>query len=314
MTTGVGRASAAEAATGLRRRRGSKRVSLRRDERRTAIAMVSPAVLLILAVAFLPVLYTVYLSLHDATVSSTGEFVGLRNYADAFGDPVYREALANTAIFTTVSVTLELVLGLAIALAINGAFRARGLVRTAVLVPWAFPVVVSAVMWRLMLQDQVGIVTYLVQQLGLTQDPIPSDRSSLMVAAIGVDVWKTTPFMALLLLAGLQTIPREITEAALVDGANAVQRLLRVTLPLLKPAILVALLFRTLEAWSVYDLFWVMSDRRLESLSTYVFEGVRVSQLQFSTGTAAAVFVFLTAIVIAVVFVKGFGARALEAD
>ena len=314
MTTGVGRASAAEAATGLRRRRGSKRVSLRRDERRTAIAMVSPAVLLILAVAFLPVLYTVYLSLHDATVSSTGEFVGLRNYADAFGDPVYREALANTAIFTTVSVTLELVLGLAIALAINGSFRARGLVRTAVLVPWAFPVVVSAVMWRLMLQDQVGIVTYLVQQLGLTQDPILSDRSSLMVAAIGVDVWKTTPFMALLLLAGLQTIPREITEAALVDGANAVQRLLRVTLPLLKPAILVALLFRTLEAWSVYDLFWVMSDRRLESLSTYVFEGVRVSQLQFSTGTAAAVFVFLTAIVIAVVFVKGFGARALEAD
>jgi trehalose/maltose transport system permease protein len=314
MTTGVARASVAEPESGrLPRRRTVKRGSLRRQERRTAIAMVSPAVALIVAVAFLPVLYTIYLSFHDATVSSTGGFVGLANYADAFADPVFREALVNTTIFTVVSVTLELALGLAIALAINRRFRARGLVRTSVLLPWAFPVVVSALMWRLMLQDQVGIVTYLVQQSGLTDNPILSDRESLMVAAIGVDVWKTTPFMALLLVAGLQTIPRDVTEAALVDGASAIQRLTRITLPLLKPAILVALLFRTLEAWSVYDLFWVMSDRQLGSLSTYVFEGVRVSQLQFSTGTAAAVFVFLTSIAIALVFIKGFGARSMEA-
>jgi trehalose/maltose transport system permease protein len=116
--------------------------------------------------------------------------------------------------------------------------------------------------------------------------------------------------MALLLLAGLQTISREVIEAALVDGATFVQRLLRITLPLLKPAILVALLFRTLDAWSVYDLFWVMSDRRLESLSTYVYEGVRVSQLQFSTGNAAAVMVFLSSIAIALLYIKGLGARA----
>ncbi len=315
MTPWVGRAGTAEPGVrGVRGRRRGRPATLRREERRTAIAMVSPAVLLILAVAFLPVLYTIYLSLHDATVSSTGGFVGLRNYADAFDDAVFREALANTGVFTVVSVTLELVIGLAIALAINRRFRARGFVRTAVLLPWAFPVVVSALMWRLMLQDQVGIVTYLVGQLGLTDQPILSDRSSLMIAAIGVDVWKTTPFMALLLLAGLQTVPRELAEAALVDGATPVQRLFRITLPLLKPAILVALLFRTLEAWSVYDLFWVMSDRRLESLSTYVFEGVRVSQLQFSTGTAAAVMVFLGAIVIALVFIKGFGTRTMEAD
>jgi trehalose/maltose transport system permease protein len=295
----------------LRRRSGTPR-TLKREERRTAIAMVSPAVLLILAVAFLPVLYTIWLSLHDATVTRTGEFVGLRNFTDAFADPAFREAFANTSIFTVVSVSLELVLGLAIALAIDRSFRARGAVRASVLVPWAFPVVISALMWRLMLQDQVGIISYLAQEIGLTEDPILSDRTSLMVAAIGVDVWKTTPFMALLLLAGLQTIPRDVKDAALVDGAGPVQRLFHITLPLLRPAILVALLFRTLEAWSVYDLFWVMSNRQLESLSTYVFEGVRVSQLQFSTGTAAAVLVFLSSILIALVYIKGVGARTLE--
>jgi trehalose/maltose transport system permease protein len=296
--------------------RGRRRriAAARRDERRTAIAMVSPAVALIAAVAFLPVLYTIYLSLHQATVTRTGGFVGLDNYSAALRDPVFTEALANTAIFTAVSVAIELAIGLGVALAINEAFRGRGLLRAAVLVPWAFPVAISALMWRLMLQDQVGIVSYFAQTLGLTHDPILSDRTALMVSAIGIDVWKTTPFMALLLLAGLQTIPQDVTEAARVDGATFLQRLWRITLPLLKPAILVALLFRTLEAWSVYDLFWVMSDRRLESLSTYVYEGVRVSQLQFSTGTAAAVMVFVAAIAIALVYIRGFGARAFADD
>jgi trehalose/maltose transport system permease protein len=301
-------APATVAATGRRRRR--RATSRRADEIRTAFAMVSPAVALIVVVAFLPVLYTIYLSLHQATVSHTGDFVGLDNYSAALRDPVFKEALANTTIFTVASVTIELVLGLVVALAINEAFRARGLLRASVLVPWAFPVAISALMWRLMLQDQVGIVTYLAQTLHLTDNPILSDRTALMICAVGVDVWKTTPFMALLLLAGLQTISREVIEAAMVDGATFLQRLVRITLPLLKPAILVALLFRTLDAWSTYDLFWVMSDRRLESLSTYVYEGVRVSQLQFSTGTAAAVMVFASAIVIALVYIKGLGTRA----
>ncbi len=274
--------------------------------------MVSPAVLLILAVALVPVLYTVYLSVHDSSVTTTGEFVGLRNYGDVLADPVFGEALFNTAVFTVVSVSIELVLGLAIALTIDRAFKARGLVRAAVLVPWAFPVVISALMWRLMLQDQVGIVTYVVQTLGLSDGAILSDRFSLMVAAIFVDVWKTTPFMALLLLAGLQTIPREIRDAALVDGATAWQRLLRLTLPLLKPAILVEVLFRTLEAWSVYDLFWVMSDRKLSSLSTYLYESGRVSQLDFAPWTAAAVFVCVSALLIALILVRGLGVRSAQ--
>jgi multiple sugar transport system permease protein len=273
---------------------------------------VSPAVGLILLVAFVPVLYTVYLSVHDATITRTGGFVGLRNYLDAWGDPTFRVALRNTVTFTVVSVALELLIGLGVALGIHRAFRGRGLVRTAVLVPWAFPVVISALMWRLMLQDQVGIISYVASSLGVIDGPILSDDTALMVAAVVVDVWKTTPFMALLLLAGLQTISRDVYEAAEVDGATRWQRFRHITLPLLKPAILVAVLFRTLEAWAVYDLFWVMSDRRLESLSTYVFEGVRVSQLGFATGTAAAVVVFVTSILIALGFIKGLGVRTGE--
>jgi len=281
-------------------------------ERRTARWMVSPAILLIVAVAFFPVAYSVYLSLHDASITSVGGWVGFDNYAQLFRDSKFTGALLNTAVFTAVSVTIELVLGLTIALGLNQAFRGRGAVRTAVLLPWAFPVVVSALMWRLMLQDQVGIVSYLVQSLGLADSPILSDRTSLLIAAILVDVWKTTPFMALLLLAGLQTVPKDVIEAAKVDGAGALRRLFSITLPLLKPTILVALLFRTLEAWGVYDLFWVMADRQLDSLSTYTFEGVRVSQLNFAPGTAAAVFTFFAALAIALVFIKLLGARTAE--
>jgi trehalose/maltose transport system permease protein len=290
----------------------SRRKGPSADEGRTATWMISPAVLLIVAVAFFPVAYSWYLSLHDASVTQVGNWVGFDNYVTVFQDPHFTEALTNTVLFTAISVSLELVLGLAIALGLNQAFRGRGLVRTSVLLPWAFPVVVSALMWRLMLQDQVGIVTYVVQSLGLTDSPILSDHTSLLIAAILVDVWKTTPFMALLLLAGLQTLPKDLIEAAKVDGAGPLRELFSITLPLLKPTILVALLFRTLEAWGVYDLFWVMTDRQLDSLSTYTYEGVRISQLNFATGTAAAVFTFMAAVAIALVFIKLLGARTAE--
>jgi trehalose/maltose transport system permease protein len=207
------------------------------------------------------------------------------------------------------SATREFIIGLARALAINRAFRGRGLVRAAVLVPWAFPTVISAVMWRLMFQDQVGIVQYVASSIGLISEPILSDRTLLLIGAILVDVWKTTPFMALLLLAGLQVIPADVYEAARVDGASVMQRFFRITLPLLKGAILVAVLFRTLDAYRVYDLFWVLGNRSLGSLSTFVYEGVRISQLQFGQGNAAAVFVFVTAFLLALFFIKVLGMR-----
>ncbi len=276
-------------------------------ERRMAYYMVLPSLLIILLVAFYPVVYSMWLSLHQATVGNVGEFVALQNYVSMARNDDFQAGLFNTVVFTVVSVTIEFIVGLGIALAINRAFRGRGLVRAAVLVPWAFPTVISAVMWRLMFQDQVGIINYAANALGVISQPILSDNTLLLIGAIAVDAWKTTPFMALLLLAGLQTIPGDVYEAARVDGANVMQRFFRITLPLLKPAILVALLFRTLDAYRVYDLFWAMSDRQLESLSTYVYKGVRVSQLQFATGNAAAVFIFLTAFAIAIFFIKVLG-------
>ncbi len=276
-------------------------------ERRTAYYMVLPTLVIILAVAFYPIVYSIWLSLHNATLNNLGDFVGIENYVQMFQNGDFREALLNSTVFTVVSVSIEFVVGLAIALAINRAFRGRGLVRAAVLVPWAFPTAISAAMWRLMFQDQVGIIQYVVSSLGLISQPILNDRTLLLIGSIVVDAWKTTPFMALLLLAGLQTIPGDVYEAARVDGASVMQRFFSITLPLLKPAILVALLFRTLDAWRIYDLFWVMSDRQLESLSTFVYKGVRISQLQFAEGNAAAVFIFISAFAIAIFFIKVLG-------
>ncbi|HET9927894.1 MAG TPA: sugar ABC transporter permease [Rubrobacter sp.] len=276
-------------------------------ERRTAYYMVLPSLLVIVVVAFFPILYGIVLSLTDSTVTAFGSFVGLENYTEMFQDPDFRVGLFNTVIFTVASVTLEFIIGLGIALAVNRAFRGRGLVRAAILVPWAFPTVISAVMWRLMFQPGIGIFQYLAETIGLISGPVLSDPTLLLIAAILIDVWKTMPFMALLLLAGLQVIPGEVYEAARVDGANVWQRFFRITLPLLKGAILVAVLFRTLDAYRVYDLFWAFGARELQSLSTFVYEGVRISQLQFGPGNAAAVFIFVTAFLIALFFIKVLG-------
>ena len=297
-----------------KKRRGVLREEFGNPERRTAYYMILPTLFIILVVAFYPILYSLVLSVTDSNINVFGSFVGLENYVNMFQNVEFREGLVNTVVYTVISVFFEFIIGLAIALAINRAFRGRGLVRAAVLVPWAFPTVISAVMWRLMFQDQVGIINYVANAIGLISEPILSDRTLLLIAAILVDVWKTTPFMALLLLAGLQTIPGDVYEAARVDGANVMQRFFRITLPLLKSAILVAVLFRTLDAYRVYDLFWAMSNRELESLSTFVYKSLRVSQLLFPTGNAAAVFIFITAFLLALFFIKVLGMQTSTED
>jgi trehalose/maltose transport system permease protein len=288
--------------------------SLARRERRTAWMMVSPTLLVVLGIAFLPVVDTIYLSFHNATVAQTGTLAGLANYSFLFHDSAFRLALLNTVVFTVISVAIELVLGMAVALALHRRFRGRGIVRAIVLIPWAFPLSVAAVIARLMLQDQVGIFSYLAHAAGLVHSPILTNPTALLMSVIVVDVWTSTPFITLMLLAGLQTIPQDVMEAAHVDGATPIKRFFRITLPLLKPAMLVALLFRTLQAWAVYDLFYVMAQRQIDSLSTYVYEGVRISELNFAPGTAAAVFTFVTSLVIALLFIKGFGTRTVQED
>ena len=297
----------ATAPTSEKKKRGWLREEFGNPERRIAYYMILPALLIILLVAFYPVTQALRLSLTNSNINGAGPFVGLRNYVLMFQNSEFQEGLINTVIFTAVSVFFEFVLGLAIALAINRAFRGRGLVRAAVLVPWAFPTVISAVMWRLMFQDQVGIIQYVASALNIISRPILSDQTLLLIGAIVVDTWKTTPFMALLLLAGLQVIPGEVYEAARVDGASVIQRFFRITLPLLKPTILVAVLFRTLDSYRVFDLFWAMSNRELESLSTFVYKGVRISQLNFPLGNAASVFIFVSAFLLALFFIKALG-------
>jgi len=282
----------------------------RTSERRTAYYMIAPAVLLILAIAFFPMIYGILLSFQEIIPNQPREWVGLENYRAIFEDTDFRTGLLNTSIFTVASVSLEFLFGLLIALGLNRTFKGQGAGRAIALVPWAFPTAVSALMWRLMYQD-AGIMAYLAERLGYQGSILTSD-GALLVAAIIVDIWKTTPFMAILMLAGLQVIPLDVYEAARVDGATTMQTFWRITLPLLKPAILVALLFRTLDSWRVFDLFYVMGGNELDSLSTYVFEGVKISQLQISLGNAAAVFIFLSSLAIAAVFIKVLGARAQQ--
>jgi trehalose/maltose transport system permease protein len=283
-------------------------------ERRLAYILVTPALVIILAIALFPLLYAIWLSFQEIIINQSSTFVGLQNYVEMFQDSDFHSALINTSVFTVLSVSLELVAGMAIALALNRVFTGRGIVRATALAPWAFPPAIAAVMWRLMFQDQVGggIVAYLIKSSGIYTHPILGNDAALIGAAVLVDAWKTTPFMALLLLAGLQVIPQDVYEASKVDGATSWQQFWRVTLPLVKPAMLVALLFRTLDAWRVYDLLWVMGNRQLNSLSVYVYNGVKISQLNFSLGNAAAIFIFLSSITIAFVFIKVLGTRAVE--
>src|SRR4051795_12906381 len=225
------------------------------SEKRLAFLMVSPSMILIAIVAAYPILYAIWLSLHEYSVRVAGlsRWAGLRNYSTALQDSQFWSALVTTLVFTASSVFLELVIGLAMALAMHSAFRGQGVLRTVVLVPWAVLTVVTGIMWRTIFESPQGLVNSIIggDTVWLGQEP------QALIVIIVADVWKTAPFMALLILAGLQTIPGEIYEAARVDGATKWQRFVKITLPLLKPAILVALIFRTLDALRIFDLPYV---------------------------------------------------------
>jgi len=243
-------------------------------------------------------------------------FVGFAHYTRFLHEPRLWMALWNTTVFTVVSVSLELVLGLGIALLINRSFKGRGLVRAAVLIPWAIPTVISALMWKFLYDGQNGIVAKLFAEIGIIDNmaTLLTTKWGAMFAVIFADVWKTTPFMALLLLAGLQTIPQSLYEAAEVDGASRIQQFFRITLPLLKPTILVALLFRTLDAFRVFDLIYVLTGggpaNSTETISIYAYKTM-FAQLNFGAGSALSVIVFLCVALISIFYIKLLGANVL---
>ncbi|WP_280769766.1 sugar ABC transporter permease [Salipaludibacillus daqingensis] len=244
-------------------------------------------------------------------------FIGLKNYGKYFSDARMWSAMGNTVFFTVVSVFFELTIGLAVALVINRAFIGRGAVRAAVLIPWAIPTAVSAMMWSYLYDGQSGVIAHYFSQIGLISDAstLLSTGSGAMFSIILADVWKTMPYMALLLLAGLQTIPDALYEAAEVDGANKWQRFMNITLPMLKSAILVALLFRTLDAFRVFDLIYVLTGggpaNSTESISVYAYQ-VLFAQSNFGEGSVLSVIVFLSVALISILFIKLIGSDLFE--
>ncbi|PWK13835.1 carbohydrate ABC transporter permease [Tumebacillus permanentifrigoris] len=243
-------------------------------------------------------------------------FVGLAYYKQFLSDSRMWSSLGNTALFTVVSVVFELVLGLWIAVLINKQFVGRGLVRAAVLIPWAIPTVISALMWKFMYDGQNGILSHLMWQVGLISDPavLLTTKAGAMFSTIFADVWKTTPFMALLLFAGLQTVPESLYEAAEVDGATKAQQFWRITLPMLKSSIMVALLFRTLDAFRVFDLIYVLTGggpaNSTETISIYAYKTM-FAQMEFGAGSALSVLVFLCVALISMGYIKILGADLL---
>ncbi|KGX91553.1 ABC transporter permease [Pontibacillus halophilus JSM 076056 = DSM 19796] len=239
-------------------------------------------------------------------------FVGLSNYTSYFQESRLWQSIGVTSLFTVVSVFFELILGLAIALLINRAFIGRGAVRASVLIPWAIPTAVSAMIWKFLYDGQSGVIAHYFEQLGFIQDAgqLLTTSAGAIFSVIFSDVWKTTPYMALLLLAGLQTIPHQLYESAQVDGANAWHRFYKITLPMLKSTILVALLFRTLDAFRVFDLIYVLTGggpaNATEAVSVYAYK-ILFAQQNFGAGSALSVVVFICVAIISTLFIRFIG-------
>jgi len=293
-----------------RKRGGGPEGVLGRSRERLGWMLIAPTVLTLLVVAIYPLIRTVWLSFTNARLGSTRavDFVGLENYTYLLTNSTFLKSIWNTIAFTVGSVALETILGLGVALVIHSSFKGRGLVRTAILVPWAIPTVVSAQMWAWMYNDVFGVINDLwVVQLGILPQKVAwlANPSTALAAIIFVDVWKTTPFMALLLLAGLQVIPEDLYEAARVDGANRWQSFWRITLPLLKPALLVALVFRTMDALRVFDVIFVMKSYALETISMAIFARQTLIDLQrIGEGSAASVIVFAIIAVFVLLYIR----------
>ena len=294
----------------------AKQTDLNKQRVRSAWIFLVPMLAVLLMVAVWPLARTIWLSLTDAKIDMMSgpdvKFVGLDNYIGEYGlfftgseiiSPAWWGAIKNTFFFSIVSVTLETIFGLAVALVLNAEFKGRGLVRTAVLVPWAIPTIVSAKMWDWMLQQQFGIINLFLVWLGFDRIAFTTDYP--MLSVLIADVWKTTPFMALLILAALQMLPKDCYEAAKVDGIHPVKVFFKVTLPLIKPALLVAVIFRLLDALRVFDVIYIMTgtNEQTISMSGFVREKL-IANGYAGEGSAASTVLFLIIAACTLIYMK----------
>ena len=283
----------------------AERSQLTRSRVRAAWLFLAPMIFVIVLVAGWPLARTIWFSLTDANLSdlASAEFIGLANYLElvdgewygVLADPDWWNAVWNTLYFSVISVTLETVLGLVIALVLNANFPGRALVRTAVLIPWAIPTIVSAKMWGWMLNDQYGIINHMLLSVGLIAQPLAWTASPdlAMTSVVLADVWKTTPFMTLLILAALQMLPSDCYEAARVDGIHPVRVFFKVTLPLIKPALMVAVIFRLLDALRIFDLIYVLTSNSEDTMTMSVYARQQLVDFQeVGYGSAAATLLF----------------------
>jgi multiple sugar transport system permease protein len=283
-----------------------------RAERRLGWLLCAPAVIVMIAVTAYPIGYAIYLSLerYDLRFPNQAKFVGFSNYGAVLSSPYWWHALWITLLITVVSVAIELVLGMLLALLMHRTIFGRGTVRTAVLIPYGIVTVVAAFSWQYAWTPSTGYLS------ALFNNSAPLTHTTTAIAIIILaEVWKTTPFMALLLMAGLALVPEDLQKAAKVDGATAWQRFVRVTLPLMKPAILVALLFRTLDAFRIFDNIFVLTagTNNTGSVSILGYDNL-FTALNLGIGSAISILIFVCVAIIAFLFIKGFGAAAPGQD
>jgi multiple sugar transport system permease protein len=283
-----------------------------RAERRLGWLLCAPAVIVMIAVTAYPIAYAVYLSLerYNLELPNAIKFVGLSNYAAVLTSPYWWHALIVTLIITIVSVALELVLGMLLALLMHRTIFGRNTVRTAALIPYGIVTVAAAYSWQFAWTPTTGYLSALFGNAA----PLSHTGQAIGVIILA-EVWKTTPFMALLLLAGLSLVPEDLQRAAKVDGATAWQRFTRITLPLMRPAILVALLFRTLDAFRIFDNIYILTQggNNTGSVSILGYDNL-FNALNLGIGSAISILIFICVAIIAVLFIKGFGTAAPGTD
>jgi multiple sugar transport system permease protein len=304
---------AAPAAAASPRRQRPRLTDRTRAERRLAYMLVGPAVIIMLAVTAYPVIDTIILSLQrsDLRFPAASAWVGLDNYGAVLSSSVWWHDVLHTLIITVISVSIQFVLGMLLAIAMHRVIFARGTLRSIALIPYGIVTVVAAYSWNYAWSLNNG--GWIPHLLGLSGDPLSHPFGSY-VAIILTEIWKNTPFMALLLLAGLSLVPDELLDAAKMDGASTWQRFTRITLPLMKPAILVALLFRTLDAFRIFDTIYIFNQgaNGTESISILNYATL-LNRLNLGLGSAVSVLLFVLVGIIAFVFIKGFGAGARPA-
>ncbi len=286
--------------------------SIRTREKQTGWLLIIPALLILALVFIYPIGRAFVLSFFTENLGTQlkPEFSGLSNYARMFGDGRFWQSLWNTTIFTSISIFFELILGIIFALVLNQSFFGRGFARTAALIPWALPTAVMGLAWAWIFNDQYGVVNDILIRFGIIQEGITwlGEPTRAMISLIIADVWKTTPFIALILLAGLQSIPNDLYEAYTIDGANPWQSFRDITLPLLAPQILICLLFRFAQSFGVFDLIQVMTGGgpagSTEMVSIYIYATVR-RYLDFGYGATLVTITFIL-LISAVIIVSFF--------